>query len=633
MTQRGTPMRVLHVESDVRNAADVRRALGRHEADWIPTCAMTRAEALARLDSDAPYDVLLVNLRLADGDGVELVDELRRRGVPSAIVVGVGIGDDDAAMVALKAGADDYVVMRDDYPSRLVDVLRAAHRRFLARRAQHSRRLRVLYAEDEPDDAELASLHLARHAPHVELAVVESASATLQALEHAGTDTPFDVLLLDYGLPGMNALELLKHLRERRRLDIPVVVVTGQGDEDVALQALKLGAVDYLVKTPGYLYRLAPSLENACFGRELQRKETAARASEERLRAVVGVLPDAVYVVDGLGCVQLWTEGARQLYGYADAEMIGTSSSRLYDPDASPSESLREDLEAARGRSRDVERWRVRKDGRKFLASVVVTSIAGPHVGPLGQFVVVDRNLTRQQRRERVLGSVLRRAREGRESLRRVWRRLLEAQESERGHVANELREHIAQSLVAAKLGLDAAAGSSDPRVRVDEAAACRVALEDAVSRLWSLAHELRPALLDDLGLEAALRWLLERDGTTSGLRTNLTIVGIGERLPACVEHAAYRIARSAIENVALHAKARRLDVELHIGATAVHLHVRDDGVGFEVGSVRGKLRNGPRGGIPAMREQAMALGGRVTVRSSAGGGTQVAVTLPLSVG
>jgi two-component system cell cycle sensor histidine kinase/response regulator CckA len=279
------PMKVLYVEDDARDAELARREIARRGTGFVLDWATTLAEARKRLASDEVYDLVLTDLTLPDGHGMELVSEIRERGLHIAIVVLTGSGNEEMAVIALKTGADDYLVKRNDYLARLPMVLETALARFRAESSRRARPLRVLYAEHTATDIDLTQRHLARHAPHIRLEVVAGATEIFRKLPSApDMECNYDVLLLDYRLTGLNALEILKALREERGLDIPVVLVTGHGDEDTAAQTLRLGASDYLVKHSGYLYELPVALEKAYDRAQLMREQTALRASEAHMR-------------------------------------------------------------------------------------------------------------------------------------------------------------------------------------------------------------------------------------------------------------------------------------------------------------------------------------------------------------
>jgi signal transduction histidine kinase len=265
-------LKVLHVEDNPVDADLARRHLARQDSDIALEHVPSLGGARTKLDDAGRYDLVLIDLKLPDGNGLELLAEIRERGLPLAVVVLTGSGDENAAIAALKAGADDYLIKRHEGFEKLSTVLRDAAARFRAAKVRRARPLRVLYAEHAAADIDLTRRHLARYAPHMRLRAVNSALEALNLLpvgpDHAAD---FDVVLFDYRLPGLDALEATKVLRQDRGLDIPIVLVTGQGNEEVASQALHLGVDSFITKHEGYLHELAPTLEKVQSQRELER--------------------------------------------------------------------------------------------------------------------------------------------------------------------------------------------------------------------------------------------------------------------------------------------------------------------------------------------------------------------------
>ena len=143
-----------------------------------------------------------------------------------------------SSAIGLETGADDYLAKRDGYLARLPGTLETALTRFRLETARKSQRLRVLYVEHNSNDIDLTRRHMARYASHISFDVVYTAAEALHHLRSAeGDGPPYDVILMDYRLQGLNALEILKTMREELLLEIPVVLVTGQGDEETAAQA------------------------------------------------------------------------------------------------------------------------------------------------------------------------------------------------------------------------------------------------------------------------------------------------------------------------------------------------------------------------------------------------------------
>jgi len=290
------PLRVLYLEDNPVDADLTRRELSRQAPEIKLEIVTSLAEARVRLTPEQPgFDILLTDLLLPDGNGLELLAEVRDRNLPLAVVIITGSGDQDAAVAALKAGADDYLVKRTDSFNNLPQILSTAHSRFKAIRERRARPLRVLYAEPNSFDCDLTRRHLAIHARHIRLEVVGSGTEILARLPLAadGAQLPFDVLLMDFRLPGMDALEVTKVLRQERQLDIPIVLVTGHGNEELALQALRLGVDEYLVKHDGYLLQLPLLLEKIQKQAELLRSEARYHSLFENNHAVMLVINPA----------------------------------------------------------------------------------------------------------------------------------------------------------------------------------------------------------------------------------------------------------------------------------------------------------------------------------------------------
>src|SRR6202011_1357419 len=168
-------------------------------------------------------------------------------------------------------------------------------------------------------------------------------------------------------------------------------------------------------------------------------------------------------------------------------------------------------------------------------------------------------------------------------AVRELSRRLFQIQEDERRHLARELHDHIGQALTAAKIDLQAAQ-------RLEERTAIVQRLDDVIAVIERLLQEarqlsldLRPPLLDDLGLVPAVRWCLDQQAQRADLRVEFFADPALERVDAAIETACFRVAQEALTNVVRHARAQTVSVELHRTPEALHLVVRDDGIGFGV--------------------------------------------------
>jgi signal transduction histidine kinase len=219
-------------------------------------------------------------------------------------------------------------------------------------------------------------------------------------------------------------------------------------------------------------------------------------------------------------------------------------------------------------------------------------------------------------------------AQTNRARLERVSSRLVEAQEAERRAIARELHDEIGQALTGLKLIL--AKGTGGPGILGEERRAEAQALvTDLLSRVRELSLDLRPAVLDDLGLLAALLWHTDRFTRQTGVEVRLQHMGVqGRRFPTAVEIAVFRVVQEALTNVARHAAVQEATVRIWADAEILGANVEDQGLGFKVEAMLSAHRST---GLSAMRERTRLLGGRISVESQPGSGTRITVELPLA--
>ena len=349
---------------------------------------------------------------------------------------------------------------------------------------------------------------------------------------------------------------------------------------------------------------------------ERKRAEVALRESEERYRELFENARDAIYVHDLEGNYTRVNRATETLTGYERDEIVGHNFA-----DFVAAEHVRYGHKSfyaklAKQGETAFEIDVITKDGRRVPVEVRSRAIYenGVMVGVQG----TARDIT-----ERKLAQ---------DALQMFSRQLIEAQEDERRRISRELHDQIGQILTAVKMNLytvqkfctlpEAGTYVKDNIEAVDE----------ALRLVRDLSVDLRPPILDDLGLVTALHWYVGRYSKRRGLNVEVIIdlPDHNERFSRERETACFRIAQQALSNIARHAQANHIQVKLAKDENTLVLTVKDDGVGFNVESLRKRGRRTATLGLVSMQERAHAVGGKVDIESARSRGTEVRFTLPL---
>ncbi len=222
----------------------------------------------------------------------------------------------------------------------------------------------------------------------------------------------------------------------------------------------------------------------------------------------------------------------------------------------------------------------------------------------------------------------------GHERMQMLSRQLLEAQENERRRIARELHDQIGQALTAIKIGMQTTERLSDEDARLTSLENCLHLVDQAMQQVRNLSLDLRPSMLDDLGLVAALRWYIDRQASLAGFTGEFAAHVEMQRLPAPLETVCFRVVQEALTNIIRHAQARRVAVVLEQHESMLHLLIRDDGVGFDVQAAEERALHGHSLGLLGMQERVLLANGQMQIVSTPYPGTQhgteIAVSFPL---
>lgn len=491
--------------------------------------------------------------------------------------------------------------------------------------------LRVLLVEDSRDDADMLLLEMRQAG----FGLTSKRVDTEPAMRKAMKDRKWDIVISDFNLPRFGAREALAVLREADP-DIPFVIVSGCIDEEVAIALMKQGASDFVMKDR--LARLAPvierELQDATLRREHRRAQEALRANEKLLKEITSSLGEGIYVLNEGGKLIFMNPEAERLLGWAESELLGRSVHNIIHPQNPDGTPLAESDCGVLGVLRDGNVYRTddevfaRKDGSLIPVSYISTAII--EGGKTTAAVTAFQDISQRKQAERDLL-------ESRRQLRDLSSYLQTVREEERTRIARELHDELGQMLTGVKLDAMWLTKhlSKERRNVVDKIASMSQLIDETLDAMRRVAADLRPVMLDDLGLAAAAEWLTEEFARRSGIGIRLEIDveqgkcdchgGICD-LDADVATAAFRIVQECLTNIARHAQAEHVLVYLKCMGGKLIMRISDDGNGMAASN--DNRRNSY--GIIGMRERAHGLGGTMNFSSIPGKGTCVEVILPV---
>ena len=359
--------------------------------------------------------------------------------------------------------------------------------------------------------------------------------------------------------------------------------------------------------------------------REVMVADRHSEAVDARLSAIVDSAMDAIITVDQAQNVVHFNRAAETLFGCPRGEALGAPLDRFLPQRFRAAhrghvERFGDTGTTSRRMSNMTTLWALRSDGAEFP---IEASISQAGEGAQRYFTVILRDITRRKEFEDAL-------RRSQHELRELSARVLEAREEEKTHIARELHDELGQMLTALKMDL------SWLRQRIPPASAELLAkaddmgdlLDRTVSATRRISADLRPLMLDDLGLADAAGWLVQEFEKRAGVACEVRIADAEalQQLPKSVATALYRALQESLTNIARHSDARKAWVTIAVRDGTVHLDVEDDGRGIAPGDLS-KARSL---GLKGMRERFAYIGGALEISLAPRGGTRLRIRAPL---
>ncbi len=354
--------------------------------------------------------------------------------------------------------------------------------------------------------------------------------------------------------------------------------------------------------------------------RARQQAENEIKTREKYYRLLAENTTDVIWTADMGSRLTYISPSVQRLRGYSSAETAAQTMEDILPPEVA--EAARDVME--RLKSGDEQLYHLLctsaivnadiccRNGAKVSTVTRVTLVPGLH-NQTDSFIGVTQDISARKNAE--------------EQLQSLSRRLVQAQEDERRAIARELHDQIGQMVTVLKLLLDR--GALSPETASAAVKEARGVAGDLMGLVRNMSLELRPAMLDDLGLLPTLHWHFERYTAKTQVHVKFQHSGLEKGFPTEVSTAAYRIVQEALTNCLRHAAVNEIAVYVGADEDTLTLRVEDKGKGFDPASVLGSRSSGLRG----MRERAQLLGGRMLVESAPGAGTTIIAELPLGSG
>ncbi len=361
---------------------------------------------------------------------------------------------------------------------------------------------------------------------------------------------------------------------------------------------------------------LALETLNRTLEAQVELRAQAQLQSEARFRAVFDGAPLGIVLVGLDACLITANQRACNLLGYELDELVGRDLAGITHPeDWAVQKPLVLQLSRGLIPRYTMEKRYFNREGQPIWAEISASLVTDANGAPLYIVVIMEEISALKLANQKLQDYA--------KQVSTLTRQVLSVQEEERRHIARELHDEIGQVLTAVRLALVPGRGPTDQAQSTDTLAAPRAVVDEAIGRVRDLITNLRPPILDDLGLLAALRSLCDQYRQRSRIQVHFESAADLVTLPRELSDTVYRITQEALTNVVRHSQANTVTVRFGQREDHMVLIVRDDGIGFDTET----LRENKGLGVVGMRERVKLHGGRLTMLSAPGKGTELLVT------
>ncbi len=483
--------------------------------------------------------------------------------------------------------------------------------------------LKILHLEDVPLDAELVNYELKKGKIQFETLVVDNKEDFINALREFSPD----IILSDHNLPSLNSIDALKIVKDAG-LKIPVILVTAAMSEEFAVDVMKGGAVDYVLKDR--LQRLPTAIKSAMekFRLATEREKFIERIikNESFLKETESLAHIGSWESDLVNGITYWSDETYRIFGYEPKEISPSFENMIKAVHT-------DDKEYAKRMTADVL---IGLESRKFNFRVVWKDGSIRHIR---SELLIERNeegspikITGFNQDVTETRLAVEELQSSREQLRALAGYLQNIREQERTAIAREIHDELGQVLTSLKMNLTMLGKSISSNETIpnrkelqDEIDSMKQVIDSSIKRIKKIITELRSEVLDNLGLIPAIEWHIGEFIKSSGIEINLNNLWGEAELNKDISIAVYRILQEALTNVGRHSKATKVNVLIEKDGNNFRMEIQDNGIGIKQEPSKGSKSFGVLG----MRERAIILGGNFKIENCEPG-TRVIVNIPL---
>jgi two-component system sensor histidine kinase UhpB len=478
--------------------------------------------------------------------------------------------------------------------------------------------LELLVVEDNPGDVLLLKEYL--HLSHVpvrsilEAGSVKEVSAVLK-------DHEVDLVFLDLSLPDSEGIYSFISLNSRLP-HTPIIVLTGLSDLNVALEALSLGAQDYVMKSDFNEKLLSKSIQYSIERKKMLEK---LRESNERYEIVAQATNDVIWDWDlQSGKILRTQSGIKSVYGYSDSTALDTKEKWLEHVHHKDRQSVSDFLEhpgSSDNASLFSVEYRFRRQDGEYLHLLNRGYIIRNEEGVPIRMIGAEQDISGRKKSEKEMQQL-------NEQLRQLTAHLQNIREEEQTRIAREIHDELGQQITGLKMDVawlkKKLTTNVEPMTIQAKLNTMTGLLDETVRTIRKISSELRPSILDDIGLVAALEWQSQEFEKRFQVTVHFSSDSKELQVPTPIATGLFRIFQESLTNVARHAEANTVKATLQQENDHILLTITDDGKGFAIDPTKKQTL-----GMLGMKERALMIGADLTIKSEPGKGTTVTISVP----